>query len=186
MADWPSHFFQQFLDRGAAWFIGVVFLFLGLISSRLAEKVKFALNRADLRTKNYEELAIELSHFVFVIDRIIKVEIEGTWAQKSGESGEIFGAINAEYDETMNTICRKEYVYRSWLQRYWNKEKLAAFEEVMTAIRGVDDALIGWNEWDASKDLELKAAGKGKVEDKVKSAYGGLQKSVHDFLVTAM
>ena len=186
MADWLSHFLQQFLDRGAAWFIGVVFLFLGLFSSRLAEKVKFALNRADLRTKNYEELAVELSHFVFIIDRIIKVEIEGTWAQKSGDAGEIFGAINAEYDETMNTICRKEYVYRSWLQRYWNKGKVAAFEQVMTAIRTVDEALIGWNEWGADESQRHREANKDRVVGAVKSAYDRLQKSVHEFLVTAM
>jgi hypothetical protein len=131
-------------------------------------------------------LAIGLSHLVFIIDRIIKVEIEGTWAQKSGETREIFGAINAEYDETMNTIGRKEYVYRSWLQHYWNKERAAAFEEVMATIRAVDDALLGWNEWGASQDLEFEAANKGKVVGDVKSAYDNLQNSVHDFLVTAM
>jgi hypothetical protein len=85
----------------------------------------------------------------------------------------------------MNTICRKEYVYRSWLQHYWNKEKVGTFEEVMTAIRAVDDTLIGWNELETQESREYEA-NKGKVVGAVKSAYGDLQKSVHDFLVTAM
>ena len=46
----------------------------------------------------------------------------------------------------MNKISRKEYVYRSWLQRFWSKDVAEAFTRTMEKIRNVDRALIRLNE----------------------------------------
>ena len=46
----------------------------------------------------------------------------------------------------MNKISRKEYVYRSWLQRFWNKGVANAFILTMEKIRIVDRVLIRLNE----------------------------------------
>jgi hypothetical protein len=55
----------------------------------------------------------------------------------------------------MNKISRKEYVYRSWLQRFWNKDMADAFILTMEKIRTVDRVLIRLNEGgDQKSDLE--------------------------------
>ena len=46
----------------------------------------------------------------------------------------------------MNKISRKEYVYRSWLQRFWSKDVAEAFTRTMEKIRNVDRVLIRLNE----------------------------------------
>jgi hypothetical protein len=46
----------------------------------------------------------------------------------------------------MNKISRKEYVYRSWLQRFCAKDVAGAFTLTMEKIRTVDRVLIRLNE----------------------------------------
>ncbi|MCP3474775.1 hypothetical protein NLM33_31130 [Bradyrhizobium sp. CCGUVB1N3] len=147
MADWLTHFFYSFANQAGAWFVGIVLTVLGLFSARLVEKIKFALNRADMRAKYYEEMAIDISHFVFIIDRLVKVYYGSTWASDDDKS-----AIAQEYNEVMNTISRKEYVYRSWVQRFWDKETAAAFDLTMEKMKAVDRLLILINEGGNQKD----------------------------------
>src|SRR5580704_6127928 len=116
MSGWLPHLLDSLANQTATWFVGFVLSLLGIFSARLAAAIKFALNRADARAKYYEEMAIDISHFVFTIDRIVKVYYGGTWASDDDKS-----AIAAEYNEVMNAISRKEFVYRSWVKRFWNK-----------------------------------------------------------------
>jgi hypothetical protein len=150
MSDWLTHFFHSFADQAGAWFVGIILAILGLFPARLVEKIRFALNRADARAKYYEEMAIDISHFVFVIDRLVKVYFGSTWASDDDKS-----AIALEYNEVMNTLSRKEYVYRSWVQRFWDKKTAKAFDLTMDNIKAVDHLLILINEaGDKKGDLE--------------------------------
>ena len=168
MSEWLAHLSNSFVDQTATWFVGVVLALLGAFSGRLVETVKFALNRADLRTRYYEELATEISRFVFVVDRIIRVS--GTdWINPEGQA-----AIAAEYDETLNGLSRREYVYLSWLDRYWGRAKSAAFIETMATIREIDGLLILLNS--AQKDKAL--------HDRLESAHMNLRRIVHRLLVS--
>lgn len=141
MTDWLTDFLHSFASQAGAWFVGLVLAVLGAFSARIVEKVKFALNRADARAKYYEEMAVDISHFVFIIDRLVNVYYGSRWA-----SDEDKGAIAAEYNEVMNKISRKEYVYRSWLQRFWSKDVADAFALTMEKMRTVDRVLIRLNE----------------------------------------
>jgi hypothetical protein len=141
MTDWLADLLHSFASQAGAWFVGLVLAVLGAFSTRIVEKVKFALNRADARAKYYEEMAVDISHFVFIIDRLVNVYYGSRWASDDDKS-----AIASEYNEVMNKISRKEYVYRSWLQRFWSKDVADAFVLTMEKIRTVDRVLIRLNE----------------------------------------
>jgi hypothetical protein len=139
MTEWTAHLLRSFADQAGTWFIGVVLALLGVFSGRLVESIKFALNRADLRAKYFEQLAVDLSSFVFAIDRITKVYY-GPWVGDDGKR-----AIAEFYDESMNKLCSQEYVYLSWLQHYWNQRMVDAFVRTMDKVRAVDELLIELN-----------------------------------------
>jgi hypothetical protein len=147
MSDWLAHFLRSFADQAGTWFLGIVFALLGVFSGRLVETIKFALNRADLRSKYYEEMALEISRLVFIVDRLSKVYYGSNWASDSAKDD-----IANEYNEVMHEISRKEYVYLSWLQRYWGKGMVKAFACTMDKIRAVDAVLIRMNERGDEKD----------------------------------
>jgi hypothetical protein len=172
MPEWLMHFLNSFANQAGTWLIGAVLAMLGLFSARILERIKFALNRADLRVKYYEEMATEMSHFVFVIDRLIRVYYGSNWATEEDK-----GAIANEYNEVMNAISRKEYVYLSWLHRYWGQRAADAFAECMQKVRGVDLILIRLNE--ASDE-------KGDLVAELKTAQHGLQRIVHTLLVATI
>jgi hypothetical protein len=169
MSDWLAHLLRSLADQAGTWFVGFVLALLGLFSARIVEAVKFALNRADLRTKYYEELAIDLSNFVFVVDRLTKVYYGSTWASDEDKS-----AIAAEYNLAMSGICRKEYVYLSWLKRYWSQRGASAFIAIMAKIRAVDAVLIRLNE-ESTKDAAIKD---------LELAFSDLQESARELLST--
>jgi hypothetical protein len=141
MTDWLSAFLHSFATQAGAWFVGLVLAVLGAFSARIVDKVKFALDRAGARAKYYEEMAVDISHFVFIIDRLANVYYGSRWASDEDKT-----AIAGEYNEVMNKISRKEYVYRSWLQRFWSKDVAEAFTRTMEKIRDVDRVLIRLNE----------------------------------------
>src|SRR5262249_32289725 len=130
MSEWFTRLAFSFANQAGNWFIGFVLLVLSVFSTRLVETIKLALNRADARTKYFDEMATDISRFVFMIDRIIRVYYESHWADDDSKSG-----IAQEYDEAMNTLSRKEYVYLSWFHRYWGKANVRAFELTMSKVR---------------------------------------------------
>jgi hypothetical protein len=147
MSDWLAHLLRSLADQAGTWFVGIILALLGAFSGRLVETIKFSLNRADLRTKYYEQMALEISQFVFIVDRLSKVYYGSNWA--SAEDNDI---IANEYNEVMHEISRKEYVYLSWLQHYWGKGMTDAFVVTMERIRAVDAILIRLNERGDKKD----------------------------------
>jgi hypothetical protein len=140
MSSWVAHLLNSFANQAGTWFLGVVLAVLGLFSSQILEKIKFALNRATLRVKLYEEMAANISHIVFIIDRLDRITYRATWASPQDK-----GAIAAEYNEVMNAIFQKEYVYLSWIHQYWSKDAETAFRNCMDKIRAVDLVLINLN-----------------------------------------
>jgi hypothetical protein len=165
---WTEHLLHSLADQTATWFVGVVLALFGVFSGRLVETVKFALNRADLRTKYYEQLAVDLSSFVFAVNRLTKVYYGSSWATDEDKA-----AMAATYDETMVKLCSQEYVYLSWLQHYWNKKAVVAFERVMKEVRRLDSVLIELNE---AEDQTAKSAD-------LDQAYIALRSAAHELLV---
>jgi hypothetical protein len=166
--NWTEHLLRSLEDQTATWFVGVVLALLGVFSGRLVETVKFALNRADLRTKYYEQLAVDLSSFVFAVNRLTKVYYGSSWASDEDKS-----AIAAAYNETMVKLCSQEYVYLSWLQHYWNEKAVKAFERVMEQVRNLDSVLIAMNE----------GTDKTAASANLENAYAALRSAAHELLV---
>ena len=147
VSGWLTHLVDSFANQTATWFVAAILSLLGIFSARLAAAIKFALNKADARAKYYEEMAVDISHFVFIIDRMVKVYYGSTWVSDEGKN-----AIAGEYDEVMNTISRKEFVYRSWVKRFWNRKMANAFDLTMEKIRDVDRILRLINEGGDQKE----------------------------------
>lgn len=158
-----THFFNSFAEQSGAWAVSIVLTFLGLFSARIVESIKFALNRADVRVKYFEKMATEISHFVFIINRLTLVYHGSTWASPEDKD-----AIATEYNTVMNAISRNEYVYLSWLRHYWGKNTANAFSRYMEKVRAVDLVLIRMNEAGDQKD---------KLLPELRSAFDGLKEA---------
>lgn len=173
--DWTNHLLHSLAEQAGTWFVGVVLALLGIFSGKLVETIKFALNRADLRTKYYEQLARDLSRFVFAVNRLHFVYVTD-WADDEAKS-----AIAGFYDESMNELCSQEYVYMSWLYRFWTKRMLAAFASTMQWVRRVDAVVIRLNQ--AEKNNDSSAIDLAKRE--LGTAFEGLRSAANDFLIHA-
>ena len=121
----------------------LILAFVGLLtafSDKIVGRVRFALNRADLRSKYYEELARDLSTFVFYADLFHVRHIRGEL-----HFGDLPG-IAGEVNQAFVTHKTKEYVYRSWIRRYWGEKQVEGFDSLMQAATAVYEASIEFNE----------------------------------------
>jgi hypothetical protein len=115
----------------AAALVAVITVF----SDRIVGRIRLAMNRADLRAKQYEEMALDLSDFVFHAE--LQYEFH--------EAGWNANAITKDYNKSITTLRGKEFVYRSWVRRFWTKEDVSEFEKLFQVIREVDRAVHAFN-----------------------------------------
>src|SRR6185436_5688952 len=78
---WLQGLVTSFKTQTATWVVAFLIGILTLFSGRITESVKFALNRADLRTKQHEELATEISAYIFSAELNAEF-IENGWTSK--------------------------------------------------------------------------------------------------------
>lgn len=124
----------------ATWFVALLIGILGLFSGHITESVKFALNRADVRTKQYEELATEVSQYIFSAELNTEF-IENNWTTKK-----TLTELITEYNTSIATLRKKEFVYIAWIQKYWGKTEAAQFDKFMNAVLEFDRAIHSLND----------------------------------------
>jgi hypothetical protein len=151
---WINGMLTSLKTQTATWFVGTLIAIMGLFSSQLTESIKFALNRADLRTKQYEDLATEVSQYIFSAELNTEF-IENDWTTRETMTG-----LLTEYNESITTLRKKEFVYLAWIQKYWGIGLAGRFETFMIAVRKFDAAMHLLNN-------EFEAVNISKTKDKV-------------------
>ena len=101
-------------DKLGVWLATIIVALLTIFSDKILERIRFRLNVADLRTKYFEELAVNLSTYLFWSE-IYHERHQKRWADNPDDMAAIGGNINA----AVTTLTTKEYVYRAWVRRYW-------------------------------------------------------------------
>ena len=122
------------------WFIGLLVGVLALFSSQVTESIKFALNRADARTRQYEELATEVSQYIFAAELTVEF-IEKDWMTKQSLTG-----LVKDYNESITTLRKKEFVYLAWIRKYWGTEQMVQYRNFMQSVRSLDSAIHSLND----------------------------------------
>lgn len=148
-------FFHKILDslrtQFITWVVGIIIAILGLFSGQIVESIKFSLNKADYRSKYYEELAVDFSQYLFRSE-ILHEFLEENWTTKP-----TLTSIVKQYNDAIREIRKKEYVYLSWIDRYWEEEEGSRFAAMMELVRKFDKSVHTLNdEFEAINILESK------------------------------
>lgn len=154
---WLDNIKSSLKTQTATWLVAFAITILGLFSSHITESVKFALNRADLRTKQFEELATEVSQYIFSAELNTEF-IEHDWTTKATMT-----ELLKEYNESITTLRKKEFVYQSWIQRFWGKNEADRFESFMKYVREFDSSVHSLN--DEFEEVNIKGS-KPKIDRK--------------------
>jgi len=107
---------QIVLDHIGAWLVTTAVALLTIFSDRLLARIRFQLNRADLRVKQYEELAQDLSTYTFWVE-----VYQERYAKKWTDDPEDLAAVAGNMNEAMVALRTKQYVYWSWVKTYWGE-----------------------------------------------------------------
>jgi hypothetical protein len=137
---WESGLGSSLRNQLATWFVGVLIAVLTVFSSTLTERIKFSINRADLRVKSYEQLSQDLSEYVFDAE-FCQESFEHNWTTKDALDDLVKG-----YNLAITKLRGNEYVYRSWLSRYWGKEEVKRFSDLMETVKRLDLVIHSLND----------------------------------------
>jgi hypothetical protein len=129
---WLANVGSSLRTQTATWFVGVLIAILSLFSSKLTDTIKAALNRADLRTNSFEQIARDLSEYVFVTE-LVQEYLQGGFTGAAAIEPTV-----KDYTDSITKLRKNELVYRSWLARYWSARDLNTFSRVMNDVRGLD------------------------------------------------
>lgn len=159
---WSTGLGASLRNQAATWFVGTVIALLSVFSSNLTEGIKDSIHRSDLRAKSYEEMAQDLSAYVFAS------ELWWEYIDHGWTSREAITPLMTKYNESITTVRKKEFVYLSWLSRSWGKADVKMFADVMVTLRALDHTIQTLN------DEVIAVAFKGSKEtidrDKGKAA----------------
>jgi hypothetical protein len=133
-------------DNLGAWLAATIVALLSIFSDKILGRIRFSLNRADLRSKYFEELAVDLSTYIFWAEIFLERFQKG-WIEPDD-----IGAIGGEVNGAITTLRKKEYLYLSWIKRYWGLAAEEQFSQVMVALKQVEDAIHAFNDSGNKKD----------------------------------
>lgn len=154
----------------ATWFVGVVFALLGLFSTRMVESARFALNRADLRSQQYEELATQVSQYMSAAEWCTEFLRNG-WTTKDAMAGRI-----TDYNNTLKALYAKKYVHRVWIQRYWDDDDSENFASFLASIEEFDAGLHALNDdFTRLHEGEIKRIEPSRAEDALKVLHPAME-----------
>ena len=133
------------------WLAAVIVALLTIFSDKILGRIRFSLNRADLRVKYFEQLATDLSTYVFWVE-VYHERFQRHWTDDLEDLEQIAGELNT----AMTNLRKNEYVYLSWVHKYWGKNAAARFSDVMVSVKSVDIHTHAFN--DPGKRKEKVAA----------------------------
>jgi hypothetical protein len=164
---WLKPIFDSFKTQTATWLVTFLIALLTLFSSKITESVKFALNRADLRSKYYEEIAMDLSEFIF------QAELTVEFVHNGWTTPHALVPLVKDYNDSITKFRKKEFVYTSWVGHYWGEDKATKFATVAEAVKEFDKAIHSLN--DELEAVNIKKSKPKMDPEKAKQAVGRMR-----------
>jgi len=100
-AAWWQSFIDSIKSQTATWLVGFLIARLTLFSTKITENIKLALNRADLVSKYYEELAVNLSEYRF------QAELAVEFVERGWTTAYTLETLFKEYNEAITKLRQK-------------------------------------------------------------------------------
>lgn len=138
-SSWLRTLTDSLKTQAATWIVGSMIAVLAVFPSYFTDRIKFALNTADLRSKYFEEFAENLSAFSFEAELVVEYLGDGVADRDSWDK------IGNEYNPLITTLRNKEYVYLAWISRYWGGTRVYDVETAYIAVKTFDSALHDLN-----------------------------------------
>jgi len=144
-----------------AWLGATLVALPTVFSDKIIGRIRFRLNCADLRAKYFEELALDLSSYIFWAE-VYNERFQKGWTSDPEDLSVLAGELNV----AMVTWRKKEYVYRSWVRRYWGPAAAGEFGDLVNAVKSVDLATHAFND---PGEIPEKTAALGKELDTLRT-----------------
>jgi hypothetical protein len=148
---------NELLTEVVKWGVPLAGGFIAVFFTPLLEGIKLRLNRADVRTKQFEEFSTDLSNFIF------HAELVHEFVANRLTTPEALDPVTTDYNDAITTVRKKEFVYLSWAQRYWKESQYRLFVKVLSAVKDVDVAVHAFNDGKMTDDRIASLASKNAM-----------------------
>lgn len=136
----PFSFTSAVLAEVAKWGVPLAGGLVAVFFTPAVEQIRVRLSRAELRVKQYEEFAMDVSALLF------QAELQHEFLSSDWATPDDHNEITDSYNAAITTFRTKELVYLAWAARYWRPKELPEFQAILEQVRSVDSAIHAFND----------------------------------------
>ena len=125
-------FIKKIVDNLIALIVTTIIAIITLFSDKIVGKIKFELNKADLRISFYEKFAASISSFIVDAENVINYYYNGVTAKTS-----LHKAVDP-YNNSIDDLRKQEYITYANLHKYWGDDDVMRFETIMETAKKID------------------------------------------------
>jgi hypothetical protein len=171
---------EKIKDNFATLLITTTVAIITVFSDKIVGDIKFAVNRANLRTAHFEKMAADISNYAFFAENVTEYYDQG-WTTKSS-----LEKVVPPYNDAIVTLRKQEYITLALLHRFWGRDDVRRFAEVMESVREIDTHIHSLN----SEAEAIATGAKQKADpavtkpitDKLKLSVTRLKERISTFL----
>lgn len=168
--------------EGGKWLFASIVGLLSLFCSQITQSVKMALNNADFRAQQYEEIGIEISQYIF------SAELSTEFIGSVSAPKEALFKVEEEYNKEILAIRKKEFVYDAWVRRYWGSSQALKLKSFLNSVREFDKAIHSINDElekiDNGDEKAINPKRSAEAMAAMKPALDKLRRDGRDFLLS--
>ncbi len=123
---------DMFKEHGKTFLITTFIAIITVFSDSFAGRIRFELNRADIRSTHYQEIAENFSSFIFETENIAEFYSNG-WTTKT-----TLVPLSESYNKAIVELRRNEFTMLSLLKKFWDKSHREEFIEIMALVKQID------------------------------------------------
>ena len=164
---------ELFQKRLGTFIVSALVALLTVFSNTLTERIKFGLDRADMRQSKFAQLSEDLSIYLF------DCELEQEYLTEGASQVSLYDSVGKELNNSITTLRKAEYSNRAIIAHYWAAERAQEFDTIMSDVKSLDLVL---HELNISGDKFTPDLEK-RVSAEIKSRLDSLKRKVQAFLL---
>ena len=127
-----NSFIQTLKTNFVTLLVTTIVAIITVFSDTIVGDIRFSLNKADLRVASYEKFTSSISNFVFNAEIVTEFYDQG-WTTASSLKFAV-----PPYNDAITDLRKNEYVTYGMLNRFWTKDDINRFEDVMETVKKID------------------------------------------------
>lgn len=130
-----KNLFNNIIKQTSVWIVSLLIAFISIFSDFFTLQIKTGLNKANIKSGEYEKIANNLSEYIFVAELI-----EDFYRNHSENSKYIKDRVE-EYNVCITELRKTEYSHLALIKKYSGEEISTEYKNLISSVKTLDKSI---------------------------------------------